>query len=293
MGVEFTAHNIRLDDGTFTRSESSQSMAAYPWFLSARRVLDTLWPGDKKGLRLVDLGCLEGGYAVEFARLGFDVLGVEVREENFQACRFVKSKVDLPNLEFVKDDVWNLADHGVFDVVFCCGLFYHVDRPRELLNLLASVTSKLLILQTHFSTNAMYPTSVLPYWVRKLLARIKLSHKFSLSRLTKNEGLPGRWYTEYSTSASHRKREGWKWASWDNRCSFWIQREHLLGSIKEAGFDLVMEQFDSLGPSIADSLEHGYYKTDHRGTFLGVKTGAPTDDALKGEQTTRTIERLE
>jgi hypothetical protein len=33
-----------------------------------------------------------------------------------------------------------------------------------------------------------------------------------------------------------------------------------------------MEQFDGLGLQIADSMLHGFYRTEHRGTFIGVKT---------------------
>ncbi len=102
--LEFTTHNIRLDDGTFTKPELTQSMANHPWFISARGMLDTVFPGDKSQLRLADVGCLEGGYAVEFARMGFQVLGIEVRQSNIAACNYVKSKTDLPNLEFVQDD---------------------------------------------------------------------------------------------------------------------------------------------------------------------------------------------
>ena len=60
MAVEFTAHNIRLDDGTFTKPDIGYSMEAYPRFVSARRILETVFPGDKQDLRLADLGCLEG-----------------------------------------------------------------------------------------------------------------------------------------------------------------------------------------------------------------------------------------
>jgi len=93
---EFTPHNIRLDDGTLTKPESTQSIETTPWFISARGMLDTVFPGDKSQLRLADLGCLEGGYAVEFARMGFQVLGIEVRESNIAACNYVKSKTHLP-----------------------------------------------------------------------------------------------------------------------------------------------------------------------------------------------------
>lgn len=172
--MEFTAHNIRLDDGTFTKPDSSQSMVDHPWFKSAHGVLETVFPGDKSRIRLADVGCLEGGYAVEFARMGFQVLGIEVRESNIAACNYVKSKVSLPHLTFVQDDAFNIASHGRFDAVFCCGLLYHLDHPKQFLEILSSVTNKLLILQTHFSlishSDAMFrvPTRV-RWFVDKLL----------------------------------------------------------------------------------------------------------------------------
>ena len=85
--------------------------------------------------------------------MGFQVLGIEVREANIAACNYVKANTNLPNLEFIKDDARNIAKYGVFDVVFCSGLLYHLDKPKEFLNTLSAVTTKLLILQTHFSTD--------------------------------------------------------------------------------------------------------------------------------------------
>ena len=284
MAVEFTAHNIRLDDGTLTKPDVGYSMEAHPWFVSARRIIETVFPRDKKYLCLADLGCLEGGYAVEFARMGFQVIGVEVREVNIVACNYVKSKTNLPNLTFVKDNALNIAKYGVFDVVFCCGLLYHLDRPKQFLETLSSVTTKLLILQTHFSTDTIYTRSRLPTWARKVLAKVKKGQtdKFNLSQVSENEGLAGRWYQEFLDDESLSKRETYKWASWDNRRSFWIQREYLLQAIQDVGFDLVMEQFDSLGPNIAESMLRGYYQTDRRGTFIGIKTQNATKDSIAG-----------
>src|SRR4029077_19074480 len=220
MDTEFTAHNIRLDNGSLTKPDVGHSMDANGWFVSARRLLDTVFPGDKSRYRLADLGCLEGGFAVEFARMGFQVLGVEVREANIAACNYVKANTDLPNLEFIKDDARSVAKYGVFDVVFCCGLLYHLDKPKEFLNTLSAVTTKLLILQTHFSTDTKKTDTknkehrwlgigrkLLPSrWsgiARKLLARVQRHNpepadKFNLSELTENETLRGRWYTEFA-----------------------------------------------------------------------------------------------
>lgn len=277
--VTFTAHNIRLKDGTYTKPEGGILTGSNPTFRSARRVLDLVFPGSKRGLRIADLGCLEGGYSVEFARLGFDTLGLDVRESNIRACRYVESRVELPNLSFVRDDVWNIAHHGTFDAIFCCGLLYHLDRPRAFLELLASVTRHVLILETHFSEKRDAPSLIQPRRLRRALARfLPLTHTATtthkLSRLSTNEGLKGRWFREFLSQREFRDRENRKWASWDNRRSFWPQREYLIESLERVGFDLVFEQFDQLAPQIAESMTNGWYRAHGRGTFVGIKMPA-------------------
>jgi SAM-dependent methyltransferase len=282
----FTAHNIRLDDGSFTKPDEIVISSA-PWFLSAKRVLLSVFSGERSSVRIADLGCLEGGYSVEFARLGFDVLGLDVRTSNIEACKYVKSKTDLPRLQFVQDNVWNLANHGRFDAVFCCGLLYHLDQPRRFIDLLNAATKKLLILQTHFSVAHDYGkgaraaiTDMKPFrhirrHIRGMLrpgrSQPGTHGKFRLSEIAENEGLQGRWYQEFKTDEAFQKRESSRWASWDNKRSFWIQREYLIEAIHKAGFDAVFEQFDSLGDDIASEMLQGYYKTDTRGTFIGLK----------------------
>lgn len=254
MTVTFTGHNIRLDDGSQTHPAIGYTIDEHPWFRASRRLLRTLYPGGLRGLRLVDLGCLEGGYSVEFARLGLDVLGIEIRDANIAACRHVKERVDLPNLDFVQDDAWHVDRHGEFDVTFCCGLYYHLDRPRSFLELLSKVTRRVLILQTHFSTAADNP-------------------RFNLSPPAQCEGLEGRWYSEFADDEAFAGRAGSRWSSWDNTRSFWVRREHLLQAIHQAGFDVVLEQFDSMAPAIAHNMIEGTYRVEERGTFIGIKTG--------------------
>jgi len=253
MAVTFTHHNIQLADGTWTCPKFGP-VGDNHVATSAKRVLQTVFPGEKRSIRVADLGCLEGGYAVAFARMGFSVLGIEVREANFAACRHVKERVNLANLEFVRDDAWNLGRYGPFDAVFCCGLLYHIDRPKLFLEKVSAATSKLLLLQTHFSTEL-------------------LNAGFKLSELDTNEGLQGRWYREFSNEREFQERESSLLASWDNRRSFWVRRDHLLQTIQEVGFDTVFEQFDHLGREMAKAMTEGTYKTQERGTFVGIKTG--------------------
>ncbi len=250
MNVAFTAHNIILDNGDHTLLGTTP-IQEDPNFISARKMLDLVFPGDKSQYRLADLGCLEGGHSVELARMGFNVVGLEVRDSNIAACQYVKSRVNLPNLQFVQDDVWNVGNYGDFDAAFCVGLLYHLDNPVSFLRMLSGITKKLLLVHAHFATDAPI-------------------QKFNLSEISTNEGAEGRWFTEFSED-TFGNRDSHKWSSWNNKRSFWLKREHLLQSIKAAGFDIVLEQYDGLG-NIAESMGSGYYKTDNRGSFfVGIK----------------------
>jgi hypothetical protein len=237
-----------------------------------------MFPGDKSHYCLADLGCLEGGYTVEFARMGFNVLGFEIRESNIAACRHVKSRVHLPNLNFVQDNVWNIAKYGNFDAVFCSGLLYHMDSPRKFLETISGVTNKLLILHTHFSVDTTGFMDKMPRFIMRLLVdfeKIKPTStiKYDLSPISENEQLRGRWYSEFTNDESFKNREMAKWSAWDNKSSFWVQKEYLLQLIQDVGFDIVLEQYDNLcDPNIALSMLQGYYKRECRGTFIGIKT---------------------
>ncbi len=253
MTNTFTAHNILLDDGSETAPHIGWRIANSPWAQSAIRVLKMIYPNGLAGRRIVDLGCLEGGYAVEFARLGMDSLGIEARASNFSNCELVQKGLSLPNLKFARDDVWNIANYGTFEAVFCCGLLYHLERPADFVKLLSTLCSKVLIINTHYATE-------------------ERNEKFPLSEIVEQDGIKGRWFHEYEPGT--QDLEAYKWTAWSNHRSFWPLREYIPQMVKDAGFDLIFEQFDWMGQGIAESMSTGYQATDHRGMFIGIKTGA-------------------
>lgn len=254
----FTAHNIRFADGTETMPGFAGGLLAdTAWCQGAKRVLNLLYRGAYAGKRIADLGCLEGGYALEFARLGMSAFGLEVRQSNYDNCLEVQRRAGLPNLAFAKDDVWNLPQYGTFDVIFCCGLLYHLDRPREFIHLMGRQARDAIIINTHYGQPDHHPETVF----EKVLGPIET-----------HEGYPGRWYFEHN-GGTVEQLEKMKWASWDNRQSFWPIKEGLLEAMREAGFDLAFEQYDTLGNILengtsAETVRH------HRGVFVGIRTAS-------------------
>jgi len=171
--------------------------------------------------RILDLGCLSGYYTEAFARHGFrEAVGLEARQVNFEQCEARARRANLPNLRFVKDDAWNMANYGVFDVIFCGGLLYHLDRPRQFIDLLFRQTGHILILNTQVASDAA------------------VEH-FHLSPVDWHEKMRGRWAPE--PTALHSEADNW--SAWSNSRSFWPERLYLIQALREAGFSLVFEQF--------------------------------------------------
>ncbi len=239
MASSFTAHNIRLDDGSFTKPEQTWQMEDLPLLKFTRQFLRTIFRDGVSGKRVVDLGCLEGGYAVELARAGFDALGIEIRETNFENCQRVKAATNLPHLSFACDDVRNLANYGVFDAIFCCGLLYHLDEPRAFIEQIAQLCRRVAIIDTHVAD--AQPNGV-----------------FTLSEIVQNEGWTGRWFPEFEEESQRRDD---KWSSWGNQKSFWPMKRDLIEGLRQAGFPMVLEYpiFDA------------YREKTHRTTIVALK----------------------
>src|ERR1700730_3922672 len=251
--MPFTAHNIRLRDGTETYPAAGCLVEELGRFQAAKRMLNLVFPDGLSGKRIADLGCLEGGYATGFARLGMDAIGIEVRDSNFENCLHVLYNVDLPNLTFVKDDIKNIEKHGIFDAIWACGIFYHVDNPRLFMERASRVCRKILLLETHFTYAHQ--------------TRAAEFHK--LSEICEHDGLSGRWQHEHGDVPQHELDE-LKWSSWSNQRSFWVQKEPLLQLFQDVGFDIVLEQYD-LMEDILSGME-SYYHAHDRSLFVGIKS---------------------
>ena len=155
---DWTAHNICLQDEVYTIAPRIVGDE-----VKLRRIVQCVFDlagGSVEGLRILDLACLEGLYAIEFARHKANCLGIEGREANIEKARFARQVLRLDNLDFVQDDVRNLSaeKYGRFDVVLCLGFLYHLDAPDvfPFIERLSEVCRRICIVDTRI---ALSPTA--------------------------------------------------------------------------------------------------------------------------------------
>ena len=74
-------------------------------------------------LRILDLGCGEGVYAIEAALRGAEVLALDARTQRMALGAACAARHDVRRVRFVQEDVRRVtrATHGTFDVVYLLG----------------------------------------------------------------------------------------------------------------------------------------------------------------------------
>lgn len=93
----------------------------------------------------VDVGCGVGYFSKFLVELGFQVVGVDGREENS-----AEGRRRHPEITFLTRDVENpsLQAIGVFDLILCAGLLYHLENPFRAIRNLYAITGKILFVES-------------------------------------------------------------------------------------------------------------------------------------------------
>jgi len=240
----WTAHNIHLQGDSYTISPAIVGDE-----VKLRRVvqcISDLHGGSVAGLRVLDLACLEGLYAIEFGRRQAKVVGVEGREANVEKARFAKEALGLTNVEFVQDDVRNLSRHkyGEFDVVLCLGILYHLDVPDvfAFISRLGEVCRRVCLIDT------------------------RICVKPTMTHVHNGKRRYGARTEEHDRRDSAEQKISKLWASIDNNEAFWLTRPSLYNALYDAGFTSVYECNIPAEPN----------KPADRITFVAIK-GKPVD----------------
>ena len=106
-------------------------------------------------LRILDLGCGEGVYAVEAGLRGASVRALDARTARMDMGAACAARHGLDNVTFRQEDVRDVSrhTHGEFDVVYCLGLLYHLDAPDVflLLERVSELCTGILVVDTLIS----------------------------------------------------------------------------------------------------------------------------------------------
>ena len=194
--------------------------------------------GSLTGKRVLDLGCLEGGFSLYLAKQGArEVVGIEARELNYERCLLLKDFFKLSNLTFHKSDVRMVRNDwlGEFDIIFAGGILYHLDDPYVVLQQLSQMVKDFLLVDTHVALREY-----------RIFPKHKLSRHIT-ERLFEGETYPGRWATEFQPTASHQEIEESNWSSWGNAKSFWLLEESLVRMLMRLGFPNVSKVYNTPG----------------------------------------------
>ncbi len=101
--------------------------------------------------RILELGPLEGAHSYQLESLGArSVYAVEANTEAFIKCLLVKEMLQSRTRYFCGDAISYLeAGQDEFDLIFCCGILYHMADPLELIKQICLHTSRCFV-WTHY-----------------------------------------------------------------------------------------------------------------------------------------------
>ena len=221
--LPFTAQRIELSPGVWTAPEWGDD----PLQAQTTRIVVDRAGGSLAGKRVLDVGCLEGGYTITFARLGArEAVGIDVRDSNLQRCRFLQEQLRVPNVRFLKHDAKTISPEtlGLFDIVYASGILYHLDDPVDFLRRTSEITADFLLLDTHVAD---------PHaWGHACSDRLT-------SRSIGDRTYVGRVAYDCPADLTPEQVDRLTWASYGNSTSFWLTEESLVHALWDVGFPYV------------------------------------------------------
>jgi ubiquinone biosynthesis O-methyltransferase len=85
----------------------------------------------EKGMKILDIGCGTGNFSIKLAKMGCEVVGIDVSEEMLKKAEG-KAKLEGLDIEFHKMDVYDLDfEDKSFDAVFSMAAFEFIKEPER------------------------------------------------------------------------------------------------------------------------------------------------------------------
>ena len=228
---------FQLIPGVWTREDYSRPN---PRIQKLLQIIKDLCPTPLTECRILDLGCGNGHFSLEFALHGADVFGIEGRSESVKRAEFAKELMGLENVSFETADVRNISaeKYGIFDIIVCSGLLYHLNSADigPFLEKMYSMTRHMSIIDTHISLTS---DVTMEFRDIKYYGTLFREHYSGENKDTKLQ----------------RER-----ASLDNVLSFWPTRPSLINLLTNIGYSSTYECFTP-----------PFFGTTDRVSFVAIK----------------------
>ena len=142
--------NFELVEGVWTQRHTNQPN---PRLKRVLQIVHDLSIKPISECRILDLGCANGQFAIEFALHGADVIWDRGPRSKYSKSHFAKQVMDLDNMKLIQEDVQMIttARFGRFDIILCSGILYHLPAKDvcDFNEKLHEMTDHMLIIDTH------------------------------------------------------------------------------------------------------------------------------------------------
>jgi ubiquinone/menaquinone biosynthesis C-methylase UbiE len=252
----WTADNVRLAESVYTISE--QAAGHHARVRRAMQHLRDLAGGTVSGLRVLDLGCGEGGLALELGRHGAEVVGLDGRLGQIEKAEFVREVLDVRSVSFTRADVRHLSveDHGFFDIVVALSILDHLDAAD-----LFDVAKRIGAVCKRFA-----------------LVEVQLVAKPRATREHEGVSYRGAPRQEHRANSSRAERLAASAKSLDNVHSFVLTRASMLRLLARSSFTSVAELLD---PAVGESDAPWFAAFRGRRVALATAPQANADPAAE------------
>jgi SAM-dependent methyltransferase len=179
-----------------------------------------------EGMRILELGCLEGMHSLILQRLGAkEIIAIEGRKENFLKCLIAKNAFKLDMCKFLFGNVNSILSvlSGPFDLCLALGIFYHLENPVKVIHRIGQLAERIFV-WTHYAIDD-YPKGP--------MLEIKYQGGIYCGKYVRED-------TVNYLSGLQKK-------------SFWMFEDDVLKAVKNAGFnniDLIQKERHEHGPAM-------------------------------------------
>lgn len=184
-----------------------------------------------EGMDVLEIGPLEGAHTWLIEKLGArSIVCVEASVEAWIKCLIVKELLSMTKSRFLLGDIVGYLEEETrsFDIVFCSGVFYHMEDPLRLIKNISNATNRCFV-WTHVYHPDRHPVEF-------------------QSSIVEREGVNFNYW-------SHRygSKEQFHWGG-VSPMACWMTKDDILAGFKVFGFseiNLIEDQFDHPnGPAI-------------------------------------------